>query len=323
MAAIIYLDQNIWIELARAVHGKKQDTALLQALDTIRAASARGRVVFPLSAMHYMETWKSGSYRSRERLGTTMFELSGGMTVASYRTVLLHELRSSLSQLFPSVPPSTLTYLGRGVAHAFGMEIRTFRLAEPLRSQLPQVMVDGIEAAYQVHQEKTCLTGTSPLLPDMGRFGPTVHGARFRDHLNELATNLSSVPEADREAALYGISLGDILDPLAAVLAESNLTLNDLLSLGVEQVKAFVDSLPSRRADLHLHKQLVKNPSLKARLSDLEDWAGLGPATAYCDLVVCEKHFADLVRRDSFQTRAAILTDVRALPDWLVQHAAT
>lgn len=76
---------------------------------------------------------------------------------------------------------------------------------------------------------------------------------------------------------------------------------------------AFVESMPSRRVDLQLHRQYLKNPQLRPRVTDLEDWAGLAPAAMYCDLLVCERHFANLVVRDGFRTRARVLTSLEGL----------
>jgi hypothetical protein len=75
--------------------------------------------------------------------------------------------------------------------------------------------------------------------------------------------------------------------------------------------------MPSRKIEVHLHRQILKNPTLQPKDTDLEDWSGLGPATAHCDVVVCEKHFASLLRRDGFSPNARVITDVRKLPETL------
>lgn len=246
-----------------------------------------------------------------------MWKLSKGSTVASYRDVLIHEIRAGLARYFPNIRQTSLVYLGSGMAHAFGRQRPPFRLDAAIRNRLPLAFVDAIESARQVMTEKAVISGVSPFVPEMARFGPTAHGEHFRDHLDNLGANLATVPAENREEALYGPSLGDIIQPLIAVLGEEGRGIQDLLALGVQTVTEFVDRLPSRRIDLHLHRQVLKNPSLRSKLSDLEDWGGLGPAAAYCDLVVCEKHFADLIGRDQFETHATFLTSLSDLAMWL------
>ena len=89
-----------------------------------------------------------------------------------------------------------------------------------------------------------------------------------------------------------------------------------------DEFRSLVDALPSRCVDLHLHRQVLRNPTLRPKENDLEDWGAMAPAAAHCDFLVCEKHFASLVLRDGFTPRAKVLTDVRYLPDALGYEAA-
>jgi len=68
-ARIIYLDQNKWIELARAVSGKATPE-LNQVLDILRESKRLGLNVFPLSLGHFIETNKRRDLESRSRLGS-------------------------------------------------------------------------------------------------------------------------------------------------------------------------------------------------------------------------------------------------------------
>ena len=71
-----------------------------------------------------------------------------------------------------------------------------------------------------------------------------------------------------------------------------------------------MDAIPTRKLDIHLHRQVLKNDHYKPKESDLEDWAGLGAAACYADAVVCEKHFASLLARDGFTHHARIETNL-------------
>jgi hypothetical protein len=67
-ARLIYLDQNKWIELARATAGKATPQ-LIQILDLLRESKRQGLNLFPLSLAHFIETNKRRDLKSRSRLG--------------------------------------------------------------------------------------------------------------------------------------------------------------------------------------------------------------------------------------------------------------
>ena len=139
------------------------------------------------------------------------------------------------------------------------------------------------------------------------------HARGFMTHLATLPSSLASMPRDQWDRVLYAIVLNDILEPLTYVLGRNRMTLQDVLSLGQEGVGTLIDDLPSRRVDVHLHRQVLKNPAVTPKLTDLEDWAALGPASAHCDTVVCERHFASLLLRDGFRPRARVLTNLARL----------
>lgn len=314
---LIYLDQNKWIDLARAYHGKSPDPGFRTALDLARKASASGAAVFPLSAIHYMEIARIRDSGRRARLGTVMWEISGGITIASTRAVLIHELEGALSRVRPRVQPRPFTLLSRGVAHAFGMDRPGYRIPEQLRSGVDPDAIRIFEQAAQEAIEKSVLTGVGPEGITMAPFGITSHNQNFKEHLETLYSRVSQLPPEQWEDALCAISLMDIREPLNEVLRYQGLSFAEFTSGGKDALTHLLNDLPSRRVDLQLHRQVLRNPQLKPNINDLEDWAGLGLAVAHCDAVICEKHFASLLLKEGFRPPATVLTDVRALGEVL------
>jgi len=314
---IVYLDQNKWIDLARAYHGRTTDRGYKAVLDFAISEVQKGTVVFPLSAIHYMEIARIRDAKRRARLGTIMWEISAGNTIASYHAILVHELETALSRRFPHVRRRPFKLLSRGVAHAFGMDRPDYEIPKPYRQQLPPEMVQGFERGAQAMMEKSALTGSGPGGVTMSPFGVTPQNHAFKQHLETLYSDITKLPREQWDDALVAISLLDIQGPLGEVLTNHGLTLAELTRGGKEALRSLAEDLPSRRADLQLHRQVLKNPTLKPKITDLEDWAGLGPATAYSDVVCCEKHFANLLLRDGFQPAATIITDIRGLPESL------
>jgi hypothetical protein len=285
---IIYLDQNKWIELARIVHGKDGSTRAKRIVHALEAVTNGGHATLPLSASHYIETSRISNQGRKARLGTTMWKFSKGKTIASYPHVVRHELDHALATHFPAVRPRGLELLGFGVAHAFGEA--ALRVPPGLSEEL----------------ERTVLVGNAELRIEPPASRSTHQRENFRQHLSTLHERASELNRDLHENFLYAISVVDILEPIREAMQLHALPPNSLELLGETGLRSLVNAMPTRRVDLHLHKQVLRNPRYVARHTDLEDWASLTVASCYCDVVVCEKHMASMLTRDRFGTRARI-----------------
>lgn len=289
---IVYLDQNKWIQFAKVILGKEH----CEEIARLAALSDTNRLQFPLSAMHFMETARIANPGRRERLGMVMWRISRGQTIAAIRSIVTFEIERALSKTFPQVQVGAFQFLGRGVEHAFGVRYGF-----------------NFPAGIQDLVERAVLTGESV----MGKRPPPFVGLSprqdFKVHLSKLQSIKAELPPEKWEDALYGLSLGDIIDPFTRVLLKYGIANTALELMGLSGTKTLLDSMPSRKVDIHLHKQVLKNKHYNPKLTDLEDWAGLGIGAAYCDVMVCEKHFRDLLYRDGFTPKAIVLDDLTEL----------
>lgn len=293
---LIYLDQNKWIELARIVYGKDAKLESKVVLERIRAAIASGRWVLPLSAVHYMELARISNRERRHRLGAVMHEFSGGLTIAPVREIIEHEIEIALVSRRPALAVTPFSLLGRGVAHAFGVDIP----------------VSGGQVSREQF-ERSVLAGDASLNLDSPVQRESEHREHFQRHLQGLKEIRDRLAPALWEDALHAITMIDIIDPLNRVFGRHGLDKTMLFSLGKAGITGWLQSLPSRQVDLHLHRQVLKDLHYRPKLTDLEDWAGLIIASVYCDVLVCEKHMAAMLRRDGFRSSALIeqrLTDM-------------
>ena len=152
------------------------------------------------------------------------------------------------------------------------------------------------------------LTGTQDIEPIS--FAGQDHRINFLSHLKSIHEKKLQIERSKWENWLYAMAIKDILKPLAEIMMLHGINKDEFESFSANQYRQFIDAMPTRQLDVHLHRQVLKNPEFKPKPSDLEDWAGLGTAACYCDLVVCEKHFADMIERDSFNTKAIIETNL-------------
>ncbi|BCB83693.1 hypothetical protein Psuf_010060 [Phytohabitans suffuscus] len=105
----VYLDQNKWIDLARAASGHPAGGRFSDALALARAGVASGTVSFPLDMYRYWETSKRGNDRSRNEVVDVMRELSQQHTMALPFGILDHEIDQALRSRFgrPAAPGSS------------------------------------------------------------------------------------------------------------------------------------------------------------------------------------------------------------------------
>lgn len=294
---LIYLDQNKWIEIAKVIHGKDKTARGARILSAFEEVLEAGRATFPLSSLHYIETSRISNVDRKVRLGSAMWRLSRGSTLLGYQAIVRHELEVALAKHLPQISPRDITLLGYGHAHAF--------CAPPLQ---------GVLALLESEVERSILMGNEMLGIKPPASYSTTHRENFRQHLSTLQTRFKAVPRDLQENWLYATSTIDILNPINDVMARSGLLKADMDGLGEQKLKQVIDDMPTRKVDMHLHRQVLRNPNYVSRQSDLEDWGGLAVASCYCDVVICEKHMADMLRRDRFKTHARIEVDLeRAL----------
>ena len=291
---IVYLDQNKWIELARIKNGKDSSDRAQQLLIEIDAARQCG-AIFPLSAIHLIEFARIRDNERRARLGRVMWEYSGGITTIPLRNLLCWELEIAFANKGYAIKPEQPPYLGRGIAHAFG---------EKLDNPFVAMFSDEIDEAM--------LCGRENFPPIQGGVS-NKHRSNFANHLNSIHKTKKDLEQSKWEDWMYAISMVDITEPLYMVMTKYNIPTSDIESWGKNGIRSFLDSMPTRKLDIHLHRQVLKNPQYRPKHSDLEDWAGLGPAMCYADIVICEKHFADLARRGNYNHGARIETNIHAI----------
>jgi hypothetical protein len=295
MIMIIYLDQNKWIELARIINGIDKSERAAALVQEINIALSAG-YIFPLSAIHIMEFSRIRDAGRRSRLGKVMWQFSQGFTLAPQREIVSREIEIAFFQMGFNVNPRELKLIGRGIPHAF---------AEKIESPIIAAFADEVDEAM--------LTGNKELDIDPVQFSSQKHREKFSNHLSSLNTQKHELPKSLWENWLYAIAMEDIAQPLYEVMCKHSIPNSMLSDWGENEFKEFLNRIPTRKLDIHLHRQVLKNPHYKSKLSDLEDWAGLGIAMCYCDLVICENHFADLVSRDNNKTKARVTTSIYEL----------
>lgn len=312
---VIYLDQNKWIELARAAHGKDTRPVMRAVLDFVRTASKHG-VCFPLSFAHYIETMSSPSQR-RARLGAFMFEVSAGRRIASFAAIVRHELEVALSLEFPGrVTVFPFEFVGRDLGYVVeGVPRRG--LEESTRARVPPELRPLVDAMAHIDLEQAVLTGRSLFAPEQlsqVRVDRSPE-SRFVPHLRDVRARWRRAADPKlQERVLYATALGDIMEPIEQLLATNRISLAEFAALDIEGYERFLGRQPSRRVLIHLYRQIARAAQVPLRDTDLNDWIYVAVASMYCDVVVTERMLADLLTRPGLEPRASVISNLADLP---------
>ncbi len=82
--------------------------------------------------------------------------------------------------------------------------------------------------------------------------------------------------------------------------------------------KDFVLSMPAKGTITRMRMTAHQNATFSWHIGDLNDMMALGCAAAYCDIVVAENKWGDVLQRNHRHLHATVITDVADLPRLLI-----
>ena len=125
----VYLDLNHWYALGDALAGHPQPPEHIDVLRQLVDLVEHGRVMFPLSALHYIELAENPRGEHRERAANVMAKLSRFNAVTCVGKIVDEELALALNRRFgrPAFPVKVPKF-GVGVWFALMGEPKGFRL---------------------------------------------------------------------------------------------------------------------------------------------------------------------------------------------------
>lgn len=286
---VIYLDQNHWSTLARAMHAPervKSDAERQAALDLADLADNR-LVILPMSAGHMSETGKWGDGTARYELALTILQLSAGWQMRDPLDLRRLELRSAFALRFKHyclIPPRVFT-LEPGAMH--GADRRGDRYEPP--ADFPP------EAAFVV-RALTDLSGNFDALLDTEHIAiPPSSG--WADRLQGFTNWLASEPRDPhrRRQRTNAFFLSDFGMELPEEASRAGISPEQLSEWMLSHSDSDVKRLPSLGLFREVLREKILNSTTKWTSNDLTDMIYLSCASAYADHVVCERQMASQI----------------------------
>ena len=324
----VYLDQNKWVDLARAAKGHPLGARFVDALVSARAAVAAGQASFPLDLYRYIETGKRGDDRSRIALADVMFELSDQHTMAGQHAILPTEIDWALKRRFgrPQHPRQHEVF-GAGLPHMTAGQVTwpSFdhgRLPDEIVFESREELTE-LERIYNALFERELLRMGPNKIRDAG-FDPT--GSEFGQRFVDIENSIGDAIREQRlsggliEVAVRASDLGSIRTPVTEALQRIGITWEGFVgSSSPTELMTFMDDLPTRYVTNVMRSAKLRQTQQKWEPNDFNDIVSLPVAAVYCDVVITEKQWVHRFRQGRVDRRydTALLTDTAQLVDVL------
>jgi hypothetical protein len=325
----VYLDQNKWVDLARAATGHRLGERFADALAMAGAGVAAGTVSFPLDMYRYWETGKRGNNRSRNEVVDVMRDLSQQHTMALPFGVLDQELDMALKRRFgrPEHPRQQQVF-GIGMRHItegrmHWPELDLSALPDGGASVPGGLRAQLADAVTEVIEEELLRAGPNTFRAVGFDHANSDHGQRFVDFENLVATTIvqHGLNGELIDQAVRGTDFGDIRPALVEALGRIGLTYEQFMQgITVGELMSFIDDLPTRYVTNVMRSAKHRQTQQKWVPNDFIDIVALPVAAVYCDVVVTEKQWAHRMRHGKVDQRyhTILLNDVADLVDVLV-----
>ena len=335
----VYLDQWVWIRLARAANGEPREASDPYVLAAVQDAAAEG-VAFPLSTTHYIETSKITNPRQRLDIARTMASVSHCRTLCARRVLLRHQMLHAMHLTFgrPAFRPQAPEVLGTGFHWAFEGKPRRMVLHD----------TNGVVDPATISGMPEFLGKASQLTEAMILAGPAdAEISQLREHYGYRPEAMTEV-EASRlgwEASYVNILadhpasraelrvrlqarelLHEHLDMYQALIREYGINLSreigydpDRPSVSRRRMVGFSDAIPSLRIAVDLKTELFRNTTKTWTMNPIYDIDALSMAVPYCHVVVPDREMASLLSRSGTGPRLGtrIITTLSDLPNAL------
>jgi hypothetical protein len=281
---IVYLDQNQWSAVAKAVHDEYGiSQADREAALQLAEWSRQGRITLPASAGHYHETTKRFDQAKRYRLGLCILQLSRGWQMRDPLQVRRDELRTSIRDRFTLPAPFTSGAVFSLSPNALHSPLRGFTPYSP-STDLSQETVFLVRAL-------TAATANIDVMLDPERIEETSDG-RWVD-ANQKFSDWLDGEQLDSQQKRNSIDLFLLTDLSVEIAEEARAA-----GANSDQVSQWIRSgwgrsiseLPATGLFRELTHDRHLNIGTTWRRNDLTDMIYLSCAAGYAHFVICERH---------------------------------
>lgn len=336
----MYLDQWVWIRLARAANGEPREASDFRVLAAVRDAVADG-VAFPLSTTHHIETSKITNPRQRLDVARAMASISHCRTLRARKVLLRHQMLHAMHLTFgrPAFRPKAPDVLGTGHRWAFGGEPSHGVLRGPDGTVVDLASIEGMpKFLLKANQFTEMMLLAGPSDEQVGELRE--HYGYRPEALDEVEAsrleweasyvNILSEHPASRNELRVRLQARELIHEHQAtfqtLINEYRINLHrevgynpDRPNVSRRRMVAFADAVPSLRIAVDLKVELFRGAAKPWNINAVHDIDALSMAVPYCHVVVPDREMASLLSRSRAAERhgTQIIAALRDLPDAL------
>ena len=322
---IIYLDQNKWIDLARAHHNRSNGNQYKSILQKVMEAIESKKAIFPLSAVHLAETQKNSNTLRRKRLAKVMATISQSWSILLDEIIMTTGIQISAAKLFGFTPPQMPNVFGHGIHFALGIDLHQLMTRV---SNDPFATSDNFLHLFETFTSTPQMTEyflsgignkESELIDVKRKYEESL--SKFADATEKFRAQLKS--DFHSESSHRNLYIANLLivigELINRVLSVYGKTLDDIISMGEGVLVDFIGSVPNLDVETELVLRRNVNWNRKIDKNDLADISVLSITIPYCDIVVTENIWKDLTVRSGLDKKynTVVLSTINELKEHL------
>lgn len=283
---IVYLDQWVWVKLARVHYGKKEDNIWRDTYLKVLNAAACQLAIFPLDVNRCEEIMQITDSEKKLRFTNFAFLISGGHTLRAWPVlqiieILCYLVHHNINQHF--IRNNML--VGHGIQHAYG---RTIEITEN-SGKLPRDFLEHLSASISYPNTLWCLL---------------LHGGKnwrvkYTKAVKPVLDRLESLRLTGKKYLNYEEIVKWQLRESGVNFIKDMLKMADELNIDIklpsfkneDEIIDFLTSVPTLNVSTRLNttRDVLNRPVSR---NDILDLAYLYVAIPYCDFVFTERFWA-------------------------------
>lgn len=307
---IVYLDQNKWIDLAKAVKSPDAYPEIYVVLENLVARAKEEKAAFPLTFANVYETGKINNEERRRLLAYVQTTLSSGLVFRGRRRRLQEEIRDVLCDAYgiAAVSRSPLWFL----SPIFFESIMEWddNIGVPISARAKE---------YILSNPQRFLFEYLTTIPDEDRRRAvrrfTEGSETLRQQLNERRARDRSESHSMRRRIYSALLAIQEVDLILAVANGLGLPAETVADVGPTTLKSIINDCPTFLVEREISLKL-ESQQRKIAENDFRDMQTFCAALPYADIIVAENLFCSLARQAGLDKKYAthVTTDLLSLP---------
>ncbi|MGY6278066.1 hypothetical protein [Methylomonas sp. MgM2] len=292
MPKSIYLDQNKWIDLAKAIIRPKQNTQYHEVSQLILSKVNSQDWLFPLSLVHFIETLRRSELGSRRRLASVMSEISKNSALKSYVDIEEIELFNLLAKIHApnevrAIEPIEYNFLAAIGVTKIELSTKSY-VPSDLAREIAALMIQFISDDHLFEKMLMGIEYDSVLAGIDGEDRQAVKMWTAEQSF------LKSIPGKLKYKVFFIRQMAPFLAMAASKFAiHFKLSEDEVIPYSFtsnpEDALRYFEGVPSLDTRIRLIFDRMKNPEHKIELHDSRDVSFLATAIPYCDIVITER----------------------------------